>query len=89
MKSLLKHYRLCNIWICLFIVAMAFTAASDRQYHSLCVTLAFGAGGLMYSLGVVKEWTSGNRIAGAVELILASCMWTATICTILLAGGIL
>lgn len=36
MKSLLKHYRLCNIWICLFIVAMAFTAASDRQYHSLC-----------------------------------------------------
>ena len=82
MKSLLKHYRLCNIWICLFIVAMAFTAASDRQYHSLCVTL-------MYSLGVVKEWTSGNRIAGAVELILASCMWTATICSILLAGGIL
>ena len=80
MKSLLKHYRLCNIWICLFIVAMAFTAASDRQYHSLCVTLAFGAGGLMYSLGVVKEWTSGNRIAGAVELILASSMWTATIC---------
>ena len=70
MKSLLKHYRLCNIWICLFIVA-------------------FGAGGLMYSLGVVKEWTSGNRIAGAVELILASCMWTATICSILLAGGIL
>ena len=89
MKSLLKHYRLCNIWICLFIVAMAFTAASDRQYHSLCVTLAFGAGGLMYSLGVVKEWTSGNPIAGAVELILASCMWTATICSILLAGGIL
>ena len=50
---------------------------------------AFGAGGLMYSLGVVKEWTSGNRIAGAAELILASCMWTATICSILLAGGIL
>ena len=89
MKSLLKHYRLYTIWICLFIVAMAFTAASDRQYHSLCVTLAFFAGGLLYTLGVIKEWTSGNRIAGAVQLVLASCMWTAMICSILLAGGIL
>lgn len=89
MRFLEKNYRMLSIWLCLLILALAFVTGSDKPARAVCVTAAFFAGTLMYILGSIREWMRNHVTAALVEALLAVCMLTGGLLSLLRLGGIL
>lgn len=89
MRFLEKNYRLLSIWLSLLVLALAFVTGSDRPARAVCVTAAFFAGTLLYVLGSIREWMRNRVTAALIEMLLAVCMLTGGILSLLRLGGIL
>ena len=89
MKFIIKKYRMITIWLSLFILSAAFVVGSDRPSRGVCVPAAFFACSLLYLLGSVRAWTKEHVTTALVELLLAVCMLTGTVLTLLQQGGLL
>ena len=77
MKFIIKKYRMITIWLSLFILSAAFVVGSDRPSRGVCL------------LGSVRAWTKEHVTTALVELLLAVCMLTGTVLTLLQQGGLL
>ena len=87
MRFLEKNYRLFSIWLSLLILTLAFVTGSDRPVRAVCVTAAFFAGTLLYLLGGIREWMRNRVTAALIEMLLAVCMLTGGLLSLLRLGG--
>lgn len=89
MKFFVEKYRVISIWLSLIVLALAFVIGSDDERRAICVFLVFVVGTLLYSVGAAREWML-NRMTGClVEALLAICMLTSAILSLLRLGGII
>lgn len=89
MKGFLERYRNITVWLSVFILAMGFVGASDKEHRSWCMLLAFLAGILLFGTGTVREWNEKNQPGIFCHAMLTSAMAMAAVLTILQMGGIL
>ncbi len=89
MRFLEKNYRMLSVWLSLLILTLGFVTGSDRSSRAVCVTAAFFAGTLLYVLGSIREWMKNRVTAALIEALLAVCMLTCGILSLLRLGGII
>lgn len=89
MKFFREKYRVLSIWLSLIILALAFVIGSDQECRGICISLAFIFGTLLYSVGGAREWMLNRMTACLLETLLAICMLTAAILSLLRLGGII
>lgn len=89
MKFMEKYYRSVSAWLSLLIMVLAFTAGSDQSLRNMCVTAAFFAGMLLYLLGSIREWTRNRMTPALIEALLAVCMLTGGLLSLMRMGGLL
>lgn len=89
MKFFAEKYRVISIWLSLIVLALAFVIGSNDERRAVCVFLVFAAGTLLYSVGAMREWAMNRMPACLVEGLLAVCMLTASILSLLRLGGII
>lgn len=89
MRFVEKRYRQLTICLSLLVLALAFVTGSDRSARAVCVTGAFFAGTLLYLLGSIREWMRSRVTAALIEALLAVCMLTGGILSLLRLGGFL
>ncbi len=89
MKFGQEKYRIISIWMSLIIIALAFVAGSDDESRPIVLALAFALGTILYGVGGFFEWKRKQRIACAVESVLAVLMCAAAILSLFRMGGIL
>lgn len=89
MKFFVEKYRVISIWLSLIVLALAFVIGSDDENRAVCVFLVFVVGTLLYSVGAAREWMLNRMTACLVEALLAVCMLTSAILSLLRLGGIL
>lgn len=89
MKFFAEKYRVISIWLSLTVLALGFVIGSDDERRAVCVFLAFVVGTLLYSVGAAREWMLNRIPACLIEALLAVCMLTASILSLLRLGGII
>lgn len=89
MKFFAEKYRVISIWLSLIVLALAFVIGSEQESRAICVFLVFVAGTLLYSVGAVREWMLNRMPACLIEALLAVCMLTSAVLSLLRLGGII
>lgn len=89
MKFFVEKYRVISIWLSLIVLALAFVIGSDEESRAVCVFLVFVVGTLLYLVGAAREWMLNRMTACLVEALLAICMLTSALLSLLRLGGII
>lgn len=78
-----------TIWLSLLILCLAFVISSDQTGRILGVPVMFGGGTLLYLVGGARAWMRKQTTIVLVEFLLAVCMLTGGILSLLRLGGFL
>lgn len=89
-KFLIEKYRVLSIWSCIGILALAAVVFSDDVHKELCILVIFLLAALLYGSGALREWsTTGRKIVGLIQAVMAVMALTAAVLQCLRMGGIL
>lgn len=89
MKFFVEKYRVISIWLSLLILVLGFVIGSDEESRAVCIFLVFVAGTFLYSAGGIRDWVRNRMTACLIEVLLAICMLTAAILSLMRMGGII